>query len=273
MCQYLRSKKFVRTAVGFALGLRSLRRLLLVGNFSAKQGLRRLLLAYRRLQRRQRVARAILEPVNYFPYTPTPADVRFAAMVLSRSLRRRRRRARVYTRARRLRFVREGEGSMLFARLQPYYHSRVLGTKYDRRGSGRSLRALDAAIALQQEAFAEGQQLTKVSIKTSVSRQSLRVPESKAVRLRALFHLYTGTRLSWIGFKRSPQLNRERRTLAVYTRRHASALHRARPFVYRQTYHQQQCRRLARRGLPAGALKLVAAMKLRRKVRLQLTRR
>ena len=272
MRQYLRSKKFVRTAVGFARGLRSLRRLLLVGNFSAKQGLRRLLLAYRRLQRRQRVARAVLEPVNYFPYTPTPADVRFAAMVLSRSLRRRRRRARVYTRARRLRFVREGEGSMLFARLQPYYHSRVLGTKYDRRG-GRSLRALDAAIALQQEAFADGQQLTKISIKTSVSRQSLRVPGSKGARLRALFHLYTGARLSWIGFKRSPQLDRERRTLAVYTRRHASAVRRARPFVYRQTYHQQQCRQLARRGLPAGALKLVAAMKLRRKVRLQLTRR
>ena len=272
MRQYLRSKKFVRTAVGFARGLRSLRRLLLVGNFSARQGLLRLLLAYRRLQRRQRVARAVLEPVNYFPYTPTPADVRFAAMVLSRSLRRRRRRARVYTRARRLRFVREGEGSMLFARLQPYYHSRVLGTKYDRRG-GRSLRALDAAIALQQEAFADGQQLTKISIKTSVSRQSLRVPGSKGARLRALFHLYTGARLSWIGFKRSPQLDRERRTLAVYTRRHASAVRRARPFVYRQTYHQQQCRQLAQRGLPAGALKLVAAMKLRRKVRLQLTRR
>jgi hypothetical protein len=194
-------------------------------------------------------------------------------MVLLRSLRRRRRRARVYTRARRLRFAREGEGSMLFARLQPYYHSRVLGTKYDRRGSGKSLRALDAAIALQQEAFAEGQQLTKINVKISVNRQSLRAPGLKETRLRALFHLYTGARLSRIGFKRSSQLDRERRTLTVYTRRHASALRRARSFVYRQTYHQQQCQQLARRGLPSGALKLVAAMKLRRKARLQLTRR
>jgi hypothetical protein len=254
-------------------GLRGLHRLILLGNFSAKQGLRRLLLTYRKLQRRHHSSLAVLEPVNYFPYTPSPADVRFAAVFLARSLQRRRRRARVYTRAKRLRFVRGGEGSMLFARLQPYYHSRVLGTKHDRLGSGKSLRALDAAIALQQEVFADRQQLIKITAKTSVSRQSLRVPGVKEKRLRALFHLYTGARLFRIGFKRSSQLDRERRTLAVYARRHAPALHKARSFVFRQTRYQQQCRQLARRGSPAGVLKLVTTMKLRRKACLQLTRR
>lgn len=273
MLQYLRSKKFARTATGFARGLRGLHRLILLGNFSAKQGLRKLLLTYRELQRRQCSALAVLEPVNYFPYTPSPADARFAAMLLARSLQRKRRRARVYTRAKQLRFAREGEGSMLFARLQPYYHSRVLGTKYDRRGSGKSLRALDAAIALQQEVFADRQQLTKIIAKISVSRQSLRVPGLKEARLRALFHLYAGARLSQIGFKRTSQLSRDRRTVAAYERRYVPALRRAGSFVFRQTYYQQQCHRLARRSSPASVLKLVTTRKLRRKACLQLTRR
>jgi len=271
--QYLRSRKLARAATGFARKLHSLRQPISLGNFSTKKGLRGLLLTYRQLQRRQDSALAVLEPVNYFPYTPSPAVTRFTAMLLARRSQRKRHHVRARTRAKQLRFSRENAVSMLFARLQPYYHSRVLGTKYDRFGGGKSLRELDAAIALHQAAFADSSQLTKTIVKTSVGRQSLRVPGLKAKRLRALFNLYTSARLSQIGCRRSSQLGRDRRTVAAYERRYSLTKSRAGFFISRQTYYHQRCRRLALRGSPAGLLKLAISRKLCRRARLQLTRR
>ncbi len=271
--QYLRSETFARAVASFRRRLRQLRRLAVQGNYAAKYSLRKLVRFSNKLRRRQHFSYAVLDPVNYFSDSPSPALARYMALFLARSNRRKRRVVRVRARAKRLRFVRENAASMLFARLQPYYHSRNLGNRDDCLVKRKSLRELDAAIALQQAAFAAGCKLASLRTKVSVSRPSLRAPSLKAKRLRALFRFYTGLRLSLVGLKRAPRFSLAHRTTLAYAHRAGRSLRRSGAAVSYQVYYQQRCRQLSRRELPASLFRLAAGGKLNPTAYFQLAKR
>lgn len=243
------------------------------GDYAAKYSLRKLLVFSNKLRRRQHFSYTVLDPVNYFSDSPTPAVARFEAMFLARSCRRKLRRVRARARMKHLRFVRENAASMLFARLQPYYHSRNLDNRDDCLVKRRSLRELDAAIALQQAAFAAGRKLATITPKVSVNRQSLRAPSLKAKRLRALFRFYTGLRLSQVGLKRAPRFSLSHRKALAYAQRAGKFLRRAGTAVSYHVHYHQRYRRLSRREAPASLFKLAPSGKSRRRSYILLAKR
>lgn len=232
-----------------------------------------MLLASYQLRRRQHSACSVLAPVTYSAAAPRCLAARYTAAFLSRRSRRRRRLTQKSVRTKRLRFAREDAPSMLCARFQPYYHSRVLGSKDDCPSRRRSLRAVDASISLYQTAFADGQQLAEVVTRPFLNRQLLRVPVRKAGHARALFRAYSGARLSRLGLRRAPQLYVDRRTVIVRSRRFVRIRRKTRAGASRLAYFHQRCLRLVRRDTPAGLLKLVSTNKLGRQACLHFTKR
>ena len=259
--------------MSFRRRLHHIRKLAAQGNYAAKYSLRKLVLFSNKLRRRQHFSSVVLDPVTYISDAPSPAFARYVVRFLARGSRRKRRLVRARVRAKRLRFARENAASMLFARLQPYYHSRNLGNRADCLVKRKSLRELDAAIALQQAAFAAGRKLTSVRPTISRNRQSLRVPPLKAKRLRALFRFYTGLRLSQVGRKRAPRFSLAHRTTLAYARRAGRSLRRSGVAVSYQVYYQQRCLRLSRREFPASLFKSAASGKLNPRTYHQLAKR